>query len=162
LRAFVAAIGAGAVLPGKLPDVVRVALLRRHPAAPGIAAISGTIALEAVIEVFFGLAVLVSWMALGAGVSGTMAHIPTVPGAFAIGAGAAIGAATIGAGVFLRGRIAGAVHRFLSGFAVVRSPRDLVVGVLGWKVVAWALRFASVWAFLAAFGIPAGRARRRR
>jgi uncharacterized membrane protein YbhN (UPF0104 family) len=42
-----------------------------------------------------------------------------------------------------------------SGFSILRSPRAFAAGVIGWKVVAWGLRIASVYAFLLAFHIPA-------
>jgi uncharacterized membrane protein YbhN (UPF0104 family) len=41
------------------------------------------------------------------------------------------------------------------GFSVVRSPRAFVVRVLSWKLVAWAFRLGSVYAFLVAFHVPA-------
>ena len=42
------------------------------------------------------------------------------------------------------------------GMAVVRSPGQLLRGVLGWKLLAWTFRFASVYGFLVAFGVGGG------
>jgi len=152
LGAFVASIGAGAVLPAKLADVVRVGLLRRHPAAPGIAAISGTIVLEAVLEVAFGIAMVGWWVVAGA--RGGHLPAPADSSAVLITAGAAV-ALVVAAGALGRGRLAAAAHRFASGFGVLRHPIGFARGVVGWKIVAWVLRFGSVAAFLAAFGLPA-------
>lgn len=158
LGAFVASIGAGAVLPAKLADVVRVGLLRRHPGAPGIAEISGTIVLEAVLEIVFGIAMVAWWLVAGARGGHAGAPLPAMPGLpsmLLIAAGVGAAALLISAGARGRGRIRAAVRRFASGFGVLRDPVGFARGVVAWKVVAWVLRFGSVAAFLAAFGLPA-------
>jgi len=156
LGAFVASIGAGAVLPAKLADVVRVGLLRRHATAPGIAAISGTIVLEAVLETLFGIAIVGWWIVAGARGGTAGAHLPAITGAPTLLAAGAVGLGlAVVAGIAGRGRIGAATRRFASGFGVLRHPLGFARGVLGWKLVAWALRFGSVAAFLLAFGLPA-------
>ncbi|MFN8124110.1 MAG: lysylphosphatidylglycerol synthase domain-containing protein [Thermoleophilia bacterium] len=156
LGAFVASIGAGAVLPAKLADVVRVGLLRRHPAAPGIAAVSGTIVLEAVLEALFGIAIVGWWVAAGARGTATGAHLPVHGSPAVLGLAGVAALVAVLAGILVRRRIAATARRFASGFGVLRHPLVFARGVVAWKLIAWALRFGSVAAFLAAFGLPAG------
>jgi uncharacterized membrane protein YbhN (UPF0104 family) len=42
------------------------------------------------------------------------------------------------------------------GMSILRSPGHLLRGVLGWKALAWTLRFAAVYCFILAFHLGGG------
>jgi uncharacterized membrane protein YbhN (UPF0104 family) len=68
---------------------------------------------------------------------------------------ACLGLAAVVLALVYRKRARALLVRMAAGFSIVRSPRDFVAQVLSWKLVAWALRLGSVYAFLLAFHVPA-------
>lgn len=159
LGAFVASIGANAVLPARVGETLRVAIVRRRVPESSIATIAATVALETLLEILFGVAMVVAWIAGG----GTVADGAT-PGRLVAGLAAhpvalliaglllAVAAAAV---VRYRSRIRHLMCQIVAGFAILSSPGVFFRGVLAWKAVAWMLRFGSVLAFLAAFHLPA-------
>ena len=159
LGAFVSSIGANAVLPARVGEALRVGVVKRRLDGSSTVTIVSTIVLETGIEVLFGTVVIVAVLATGKslGASGPLAHGPSAVGASPV---ALVGAAALAClflvlAVAFRGRAASIARRMADGFAVLRSPSAFVVRVLSWKVVAWTLRLASVYAFLVAFRVPA-------
>jgi hypothetical protein len=117
-----------------------------------------TIVLETTLEVIFGVIVIVAAITTGAAAAGSSpiaraAGLLTDPRALALSA--AIVLVLIGLGRLFRGRLRAALVSGAAGFAIIRSPASFLTRVLVWKLLAWALRFAAVFAFLAAFHLPA-------
>lgn len=156
--AFVGAIGANALLPARVGEALRVGVMRRRLPGSSIVTIAATIVLETGIEVLFGLvviaAVLVGSGSFAAGGSSAAlgGAVSRPAGLLAAGLVAAV-AATLA--LVFRRRLRFVASRMTDGFSIVRSPRLFAVRVLSWKVVAWALRLGSVYAFLVAFHVPA-------
>jgi uncharacterized membrane protein YbhN (UPF0104 family) len=83
------------------------------------------------------------------------AAMPSVPGPVALAVAGAVLVTGAAVALACRTRARPFLARLGLGFAVVRSPRAFVTGVLSWKAVAWTLRLGSVYAFLLAFHVPA-------
>jgi len=156
--AFVSAIGANVVLPARAGETLRIGVIRRG--APGVSVVTviATIVLETTIEVVFGVGVIVVAIAAGAAAAGSSPFSGAVaslsdPRTAAASAGGAVVLLVLVR--LLRRRLRAALSSMAAGFSIVRSPRLFVTRVLVWKLVAWALRFAAVFAFLAAFHLPA-------
>ena len=157
--AFVGSIGANAILPARTGEALRVGIVRRGVAGSSVVTIAATIALETTLEILFGVAIVVSWLAGGGSIggrgsllhrmSGLAAHplVWIVTALVLLAAGLAI--------VRCRVRVRRLVSSFAEGFSILRSPRIFATRVLTWKAVAWVLRFASVVVFLVAFHVPA-------
>jgi uncharacterized membrane protein YbhN (UPF0104 family) len=155
--AFAGAIGANAVLPARVGEALRLGVVRGRVPGSTVATISGTIVLEALIEAVFGFAVIAGVLLAGPSIG----HLGS-PGAF-VGSHpialviAGVGAAVLaGIGWVLRGRVARIATSIAHGMSIVRSPGRLLRTVIVWKLVAWTLRFAAVYAFLLAFHLGGG------
>jgi uncharacterized membrane protein YbhN (UPF0104 family) len=157
--AFVSAIGANAVLPARVGEALRVGVVRRRLPGSSVITIAATIVLETAIEVAFGAAVIAAVVLGGRSFGSGGALGATLPGFLTQPAGltALTGLVVTGAGVGLlfRSRARMLLSRMADGFAIVRSPSVFVTRVLSWKLLAWALRLGSVYAFLLAFHVPA-------
>lgn len=157
LGAFVGAIGAGAVLPARVGEALRVGIVRRDVPGSSVVTIVATIVLETAVEIAFGAAIIAAVLLAGgsfgskgsAGLPGFATH-PLVLGGLA-----GLGLAGIALGLVYRARTRALFARMAAGFSIARSPRAFVARVLSWKAVAWALRLGSVYAFLVAFHVPA-------
>ncbi len=158
LGAFVGAIGANAILPARVGEALRVGVVRRELAGSSVITIVATIVLETAIEAVFGVAAVVAVLVGGGsiaagGVTGALAAIAAHPVVLAA-LGLLLGAAASAAIPFRR-HIRSVASRMAEGFSIVRSPRAFATGVMSWKLVAWCLRLACVYAFLVAFHVPA-------
>jgi glycosyltransferase 2 family protein len=52
-------------------------------------------------------------------------------------------------------RVEGFKQRVAAGFAILRTPKRFLTGVVSWQAVSWVFRAASVYFFLRAFHLPA-------
>lgn len=158
LAAFVSSIGANAVLPARVGEALRVGVLRREVPGSSVITIAATIVLETAIEVAFGAAIIATVLLAG-GSFGSDGSTPALPGLAAqpavLGALVCLALTAVVLGLVYRKRARALFRRMAAGFSIVRSPRAFVAGVLSWKLVAWALRLGSVYAFLLAFHVPA-------
>jgi uncharacterized membrane protein YbhN (UPF0104 family) len=156
--AFVSAIGANVVLPARTGETLRIGLVRHGAPDVSMVTVVATIVLETTLEVIFGVIVIVAAIATGAAAARSSpiaraAGLLTDPRALALAAAIVLGLICLGR--LLRGRLRAALVSGAAGFAIIRSPSSFLTRVLVWKLVAWALRFAAVFAFLAAFHLPA-------
>jgi len=156
--AFVSAIGANVVLPARTGETLRIGLIRHGAPNISVVTVVATIVLETTLEVVFGVIVIVAAIATGTAAAGS-SPIARAAGLLSDPRALAIAAALVLALILLvrlfRRRLRAALASGAAGFAIIRSPRVFVTRVLAWKLLAWALRFAAVWAFLAAFHLPA-------
>src|SRR5262249_41758576 len=149
LGAFVGAIGANAVLPARVGEALRVGVVRRRVPNSSVVTLVSTIVLETGIEVVFGAAVIATALLAGRAFgSGTAVPGPPglLPGPVVLGLVAAVLVVAGALAFVFRDRARSLAGRMAAGFAVMRSPRAFVGGVLVWKLVAWSLRFGSVYA----------------
>jgi uncharacterized membrane protein YbhN (UPF0104 family) len=158
LGAFVGSIGANAVLPARVGEALRVGIVRRDVPGSSVVTIVATIVLETAVEVAFGAAMIAAVLLAG-GSFGSNGPAPAVPGLathpLVLGGIACVALAGVVLGLVYRKRARALLARMAAGFSIVRSPRAFVAQVLSWKLVAWALRLGSVYAFLVAFHVPA-------
>jgi uncharacterized membrane protein YbhN (UPF0104 family) len=157
LGAFAGSIGANAVLPARVGEALRLGIMRRRVPGSTVSTIAGTIVLETAIEVVFGLvvigAVLIAGRSVGPVGSPTSffaSHLVTL---------GAIGGAAIVLGIIgwiMRRHLARPARAMAQGMSVVRAPRQLLRGVMVWKLLAWTFRFAAVYCFLLAFHLGGG------
>ena len=52
-------------------------------------------------------------------------------------------------------RVEGFKQRVAAGFAILRTPKRFVTGVISWQALSWVFRAATVYFFLRAFHLPA-------
>jgi uncharacterized membrane protein YbhN (UPF0104 family) len=157
--AFTGGIAANVVLPAKIGEALRLGIVRRRVDNSSSSTIAATIVLETVIETAFSAVVVVAVLLAGRSVGSLGTPVDAVsaaagqPSAPFVATGALVLAvlAVRLLGPRLRG-VAGDLRR---GFAVVGAPATLGRSVLGWKLVAWTFRLATVYFFLVAFHIPA-------
>jgi hypothetical protein len=159
IGAFLAGVGVGAVVPSRAGELVRLGLLKARLPGATFAGLVSTLLAEQAFETFVKVAVVGVALAfgLGAGVPGSalilgpLAHHPLI--ATLAGAGAALVTAALG--VRRRERIRLLLCDARRGFAVFTPPSRYLRGVVSWQILAWALRLASVYAFLVAFHVSA-------
>jgi uncharacterized membrane protein YbhN (UPF0104 family) len=155
--AFAGAIGANAVLPARVGDAFRLGIMRRRVTGSTVATLGATIVLETAIEVVFGLGVIAVVLIAGRSVGNVgspMSFFHSHP--IALGT---VGICAIVLGVVgwaMRRRLARVAAAMAQGMSVVRHPRQLLRGVMAWKLLAWALRFGAVYCFLVAFHLNGG------
>ncbi len=149
LAAWVAGAGAGGVVSARGGDALRIILLNRR--MPGNkAVITGTLVAETAGESAIGAALLALALAFGVGPSmapSTSTALYVVAGVLAL-----TGAVLIGR---RHARVQGFISRVGCGCSSLRSPRRYARHVLPWQLLSRALRFASLFCFLAAFHLPA-------
>jgi uncharacterized membrane protein YbhN (UPF0104 family) len=157
LGAFAGATGANAVLPARIGEALKLGIVRRRLPGSTVPTVAGTIVLATVIEMAFALAVILAVLLSGRSVGhiGTpMTLLRSQPLAPMI-----LGLCLLAIGIVgfrFRRRLAGAGIAVARGMSIVRSPGHLLRGVLGWKALAWTLRFAAVYCFLHAFHLGGG------
>jgi uncharacterized membrane protein YbhN (UPF0104 family) len=161
--AYAAAAGVNAVIPARGGEVVRIFLMRRRIPGASYATLGSSLLVEAIFDTVMA-ALLVAW-AIRTGVFPDLDVLPRLPPVDWLWifdhprVAAAVALAALLAG-FLLGllgarKVDAFRQRVGQGLAVLRTPRLYLTGVAAWQVVEWALRLASVSAFLEAFGMPA-------
>jgi uncharacterized protein (TIRG00374 family) len=161
--AYVAGVGVNAVVPARGGDVLKLFLIRRRIADSTYPTLAATLLVETLFD-FVVASLLVLW-ALQQGVLPGLDVIPRLPEidwlylfqnstAAAIFASVALVAGFV-LGLWASRRIEAFRRRVAQGFAILRQPRRYVRGVVAWQMLDWAFRFASLFFFLRAFGLPA-------
>lgn len=162
LAAYVAGVGVNAIVPARGGDVVRIFLA--HRAIPGSSyttVVSSTVVLT---FVDLTLAVVVFVFALTQGVLPSLDVLSSLP-AFDYGWAVQDGVVRPPAVLLFVAIVAGGawlLHHFWNrlrgkvaqAFAVLDPPTRYLRTVAVWQLADWALRFATIWFFLDAFGIP--------
>lgn len=149
-------IFANGVLPGRVGEVARVGVLRRHmPGRRGLwAPLIGSVVAHRLLEIFPSIA-LIAWVLAAAkipawGRTSLLAVLGLGCGLFAAGLllarrhehGAVPGA----------GRIRAAVAQLREGLGVLRRPAPAAQAI-GLQTAAWALQLAAVWTAMRAFNL---------
>jgi len=162
LAAYVAGVGVNAIVPARAGDAVRVFLA--HRAIPGSSYTTVVSSNVVLTFVDMALALTVFVFALTQGVLPSLdvlSSLPTFEYGWAVEDGVVrppaviLFVALVGGGALL-------LHHFWNrlrdkvaqGFAVFDPPTRYVRSVVSWQLADWGLRFATIWFFLGAFGIP--------
>jgi uncharacterized membrane protein YbhN (UPF0104 family) len=159
--AYLAGAGVNAIFPARAGDIVRLYLARRAiPGSTYTTLISSTLVLM-IVDVVIGLS-LFAW-AFSQGILPGLDVLRSVPSfdfrwflehedatqAIAV----ALVVVLIALAVWLRMHIADLRARVARAFSVLRHPARYLRTVATWQVADWGLRLATIWFFLAAFGI---------
>jgi uncharacterized membrane protein YbhN (UPF0104 family) len=162
LAAYVAGVGVNAIVPARAGDAVRIFMA--HRAIPGSSyttVVSSNVVLT-FVDMALALAVFV-W-ALTQGVLPSLdalSRLPSFDYSWAVEDGVVRPPAVI-AFLVIAGGIALLLHHFWNrlrdrvaqAFAVFDPPTRYARTVVLWQLGDWLLRFATIWFFLGAFGIP--------
>ena len=162
LASYVAGVGVNAIVPARAGDAVRIFLA--HRAIPGSSyttVVSSTVVLT---FVDMTLAVVVFVFALTQGVLPSLDVLSSLPSfdyGWAVQDGVVRPPAVI---LFVAVVVVGTwlLHHFWNrlrekvaqAFSVLDPPTRYLRTVALWQLGDWALRFATIWFFLGAFGIP--------
>jgi glycosyltransferase 2 family protein len=162
LAAYVAGVGINSIVPARGGDVVRIFLA--HRAIPGSSYTTVVSSNVVLTFVDMTLAVLVFVWALTQGVLPSLDALSALPSfdySWAVEDGVVRPPAVIAFVAVVAGG-AWLLHHFWNrlrakvaqGFAVFDPPTRYVRTVVVWQLADWGLRLATIWFFLAAFGIP--------
>jgi len=161
--AYVAGVGVNAIIPARVGDAVKVALVKQRIDGSSYATVAATLIVETLFDFFVALG-LFTW-ALGLGVlpgltvleqlpsvdwSWPLSH-PRISGAVA----AALLVLLVVTALWARRRAVAFWARVRQGFAILRTPWRYLRDVVSWQAASWVLRLASIYFFLRAFGITA-------
>jgi Lysylphosphatidylglycerol synthase TM region len=160
--AYLAGSGLNSCLPARSGDFLKLFLVHRRLPSARYATLAATFGPEALPEFVFGT-VLVIW-ALAHGllpVPVTPGELPQIDVSFVmthplLSALVAGGVALAGCGGvrWVRRRAGDLAVRLKQGFAIVHSPRRLVIGVAGPQLLSRVVRLGGLVCFMAAFGLP--------
>jgi hypothetical protein len=162
MAAYLAGAGLNGVIPALGGDIVKLWLLHRRIEGARYTTLASTFIAETIPETVFGIG-LVIW-ALSQGFlpvptsSGELPHIDVSLVMAHPVLSAVITAALAVAGFVLyrvlRRRIVDLAARIRQGLSILRRPRDFVLGVAGWQLLARLVRLGSMAAFMGAFHLP--------
>jgi uncharacterized membrane protein YbhN (UPF0104 family) len=162
LAAYVSGVGINAILPARGGDVVRVFLGHRAIPNSSYTTIISSTAVLAIVD--FAMATFVFVFALTQGVLPSLDALSRLPsfdyswaiedGVIRPGALIALGVVAAAIGLVLRHYWNGLRDRVAQAFAVFDPPARYLRTVVVWQLADWGLRFATIWFFLGAFGIP--------
>lgn len=161
LRAYVAGVGVNAFIPARSGDVVRLYLAHRAVRGSTYTTLASTYVVMAITDTLLAL-VFFSY-ALTLGVLPGLSLLPDLSSfdfvwflthpREASGILFALAVAALAVTIWLRPRIDDFRARFSQAFAVLRDPPRYLRRVMAWQLADWSLRLATIWFFLAAFGV---------
>ena len=157
LGAYVAGVGVNAITPARGGDVVKLYLVKRRIPSSSYATLTATLVVETLFD-FVVASLLLLW-AIQQGVLPALSvveRLPSVDWSWFVRhprVTGGIAAALLVIGLLLVTRATRTFReRFAEGFAVLRTPRLYLTGVVSWQAASWACRIAAIYFFLRAFG----------
>jgi uncharacterized membrane protein YbhN (UPF0104 family) len=161
--AYLAGVGVNSILPARSGDLLRLYLVKRRIEGSTYPTLGATLVVETLFDTVVA-GVILLW-ALVAGLLPALNVLPHLPSidwhwplqhpklAAAIAAVWIVALAILGiAGVR---KVRGFRQRVRQGFAILARPRRFLAGVVTWQAASWVFRYATVYAFLRAFHVPA-------
>jgi uncharacterized membrane protein YbhN (UPF0104 family) len=161
--AYVAGVGVNAIVPARVGDVVKIALVKRRVEGSSYATVAATLIVETLFDFVVALGLCLWALSLGVlpGLQ-VLKQLPSVDWSWPLSHPKA--SAEIAAVLFV-GLLVAAVwawqraiafwERVAQGFAILRTPRRYLRDVVSWQAASWVLRLASIYYFLRAFRINA-------
>ena len=144
--AYAAGAGVNAVSPWRGGELLRLSLARRSVSTSTYSGLASTVAAESVFNLFAAGALL-AWAITRGAIPAPRVGVP-----LEILVGTVV--------LILVGICLGCGNRlrkpFVTGFRVFRDPVAYVRRVAAWQALDWMLRLATIYAFMAAFGIGGG------
>jgi uncharacterized protein (TIRG00374 family) len=161
--AYVAGVAVNALLPARGGDLLKLYLAKHRVPGSRYPTLGATLLVDTLFDTVVA-SLLLAW-AIGLGALPGLDVVPNLPAIDWLWilqhprvAAFLAGALTVALMVLLawgQRRVADFWRRVGQGFAVLRRPRLYLRSVVLWDVVDWALRLASIYFFLEAFGLPA-------
>ena len=161
--AYLAGVGVNAVLPTRGGDLLKLYLVHRRIEGATYPTLAATLLVETIFDVVAS-SVLLFW-ALQRGVLPGIDVLPTLPAIdwfwiFERPRLAAVVAAIVlvvgfAFGLWAGARFAAFRRRVAQGFAVLRTSRLYLTGVVPWQALDWLLRLVAIYFFLRAFRLDA-------
>jgi uncharacterized membrane protein YbhN (UPF0104 family) len=161
--AYVAGVGVNSIAPARGGDVVKLYIARHGIKGSNYATLTSSLVVETLFDFVVASALLI-W-ALQQGVLPPLDTLPDIPeidwtwiirhpraGAIF---GFVVGLVVLFGAAWLIRHIKELKRRLANGFAILGDRRKYLTQVVSWQALSWVCRFASVWWFLVAFGIPA-------
>jgi uncharacterized membrane protein YbhN (UPF0104 family) len=161
--AYAAGAAVNAVLPARGGDVLKLYLIKHRIEGSAYPTLVATLAVDTLFDLVASTALFV-W-ALQLGVLPDLDVVPRLRSidwswagrhphlALALGAAAAVCAVV--AALWLRRRLRSFARQLRDGGAILRRPGLYLRRVVVWQVADWALRLATIYWLLRAFGLPA-------
>jgi glycosyltransferase 2 family protein len=144
--AYAAGAGVNAVSPWRGGELLRLSLARRSVSTSTYSGLASTVAAESVFNLF-AAGGLLAWAITRGAIPAPRVGVPLE---ILVGTALLILVAIcLGCGNRLR-------EPFVTGFKVFRDPVAYVRRVAAWQALDWMLRLATIYAFMAAFGIGGG------
>jgi hypothetical protein len=154
--------GLNAVVPARGGDLVKLLLVRRRLPGARYSTLAATFVPDGICEALLGIALVVWALAHGfLPVPVAPSELPSLDVSFLLvhpflstAGGLAVAAGGWLAARWLRRRARGLVAGLRQGVAILRQPRALLVGVLGWQALSRIVRLAALACLMSAFGLP--------
>jgi uncharacterized protein (TIRG00374 family) len=159
--AYVAGTGVNALFPARAGDVVRLAMAHRSIKGSTYTTLVSSSLVLAIVDVLLAIA-LFAWVSTQ-GVLPSLDVLPSLPSfdfawllrheLIAETALVAVVLGIIALAIWARSHVADLRQRVRQAFTVVRTPARWLRTVVLWQLADWALRLATIWFMLDAFGI---------
>jgi len=161
--AYVAGVGVNAIVPARVGDVVKIALVKRRIEGSSYATVAATLIVETLFDFVVALGLCIWALSLGVlpGLH-VLKRLPSVDWSWPLshprvsaGIAAVLLVALLVSALWARRRAIAFWARVAQGFAILRTPWRYLRDVVSWQAASWLLRLASIYYFLRAFRITA-------
>jgi hypothetical protein len=160
--AYLAGSGLNSVLPARTGDFLKLFMVHRRMPESRYSTLIASFVPETLFDSVCGAALVIWALARGfIPVPVTATELPELDVSVIIFHPllSAIGAVVLAFGVvmfvrWIRPRARGWGTRVRQGFAILRSPRQFVLGVVSWQALSRLIRLGGLACFMAAFGLP--------
>ena len=160
---YVSGAAVNALLPARSGDLLKLYLIKHRIEGSAYPTIVATLAVETLFDLVVSTALLVWALQLGVlpGLD-VLPRLHTVDWSWAsrnqhlaLGLGAVVVVSAAAVVLWLRRRLRAFGSRLRAGGAILREPGRYLRGVVSWQSADWALRLATNYWLLRAFGLPA-------
>jgi glycosyltransferase 2 family protein len=161
--AYVSGVGLNSIAPARTGDALKLYLAKRGIEGSNYATLASTLLVETMFDILIATSLLL-W-ALQLGVLPSLDVLPSIPDVdwawaarnprLAILVGTVLFFIAVVVAFSAASRIAEFRRHLAEGFAILGSWRRYLTEVVSWQALSWVFRFAAIWWFLKAFGIPA-------
>ena len=161
--AYAAGAAVNAIVPARGGDALKLFLVRRRIDGSTYPTLVATLVVETLVDVAVSTALFL-W-ALRQNVLPGLDVLPRLRSIdwswverhprLAIGIGSALFVLAVAAALWARPRVRGFAAQLRAGGAILRRPPLYLRSVVSWQLLDWALRLATVFWLLRAFGLPA-------